>query len=108
MTCNPNSASVVLTLVGAIDDTQIASLCGTLRACLEPGGAEVVTCDARRAVACFGLVGALARLQLIAREHGGTLRITGVRSELRVLIDLAGLADVLPIDESPCSSGERW
>jgi anti-anti-sigma regulatory factor len=107
MTRNPKPASVVLTLVGAIDDAQTASLCGTLRTCLEPGGAEVVTCDARRAVACFGVVGALARLQLIAREHGRTLRITGVRSELRVLIDLAGLAGVLPIDESNCSSCER-
>lgn len=100
-------ASVVLTLVGVIDDAQIATLCGTLRACLGPEGIEVVTCDARRAVACFGLVGALARLQLIAREHGNTIRITGVRRELSLLIDLAGLADVLPVDENLRSGREH-
>ena len=106
MTTSRKPASVVLTLVGVIDDARLGGLCGTLRACLEPDGSDVVTCDARSAVACFGLVGALARLQLIARENGRTLRITGVRSELRVLIDLAGLADVLTIDEDPRSGGE--
>ena len=93
----------MLTLLGVIDDARTASLCDTLRACIEHEGNEVVTCDARRAVACFGLVGALARLQLIAREHGNTIRITGVQRELRLLIDLAGLADVLPVAQLPLS-----
>jgi ABC-type transporter Mla MlaB component len=100
-------ANVVLTLVGVIDEGQTASLCGALRACLQPDGNEVVTCDARRAVACFGLVGALARLQLIAHEHGNTIRITGVRNDVRVLIDLAGLADVLLVDENLRSGGKH-
>jgi len=91
----------VLTLVGVIDDARTAALCDTLRAYVEHEGDEVVvTCDARRAIACIGLIGALARLQLIAREHGNTILITGVRRELRFLIDLAGLADVLPVAES--------
>ena len=104
---SPSHASVVLTLVGVIDDAQTASLCATLRACLQPNGNEVVTCDARRAVACFGLVGALARLQLIGHEHGNTIRITGVQRGLRVLIDLAGLAVELPVDENLRSDGKH-
>jgi len=79
VTRSTKPSNMVLTLVGAIDDAQIASLCGTLRACLEPGGAEVVTCDARCAVACFGSVGVLARLQLIARArpHAPVTTYTG-------------------------------
>ena len=99
-------ATIVLTLVGIIDDAQTAHLCSSLRASLEPDGNEVVTCDTRQATACFGLVGALARLQLTARQYGNTIRIVGARRELTVLIHLAGLAGVLPMAGGDCSDQE--
>ena len=42
-------------------------------------------------------VGALARLQLEARRAGLALRIRGAPRELRELIALVGLEDVLPV-----------
>ncbi len=97
---------MVLTLVGIVDDAQTAHLCGILRASLEPDSDEVVTCDTQEATACFGLVGALARLQLIARQHGNMIRIVGARKELTALIHLAGLADALPVVGGDPSEGE--
>lgn len=42
-----------------------------------------------------GLIDALARLQLVARRRGWTIRLTHVDPELVALLDLTGLAGVL-------------
>ena len=52
--------------------------------------------DARRAD--LGLVDELARLQLAARRRGWRLRLRDVSDELRELLELAGLADVLAVE----------
>ncbi len=59
---------------------------------------EMTLCrlDARRPD--LALVDALARLQLIARRRGWRLRARGVPDELLVLLELAGLADVLAVE----------
>jgi hypothetical protein len=87
----------VLPLVGVIDDELTAGLCQVVRALLEADGIEVVTCDTSAAAGGVGLVGALARLQLTARRLGYAIRIRAARDDLRVLVDLTGLADALPI-----------
>lgn len=94
-------ASVVLPLVGVVDDELTAAMCHVLRAVFEADGIDVVTCDARRAAGGVALVGALARLQLTARRLGYAIRIRGANDELCLLVDLTGLADVLPIDVRP-------
>jgi hypothetical protein len=50
------------------------------------------------------MVGQLARLQLAARRLGCSLRLRGAPSQLRELIDLAGLSDILttePVSRDP-------
>jgi hypothetical protein len=52
----------------------------------------------------FWMVDQLARLQLAARRLGCSLRLRGAPSQLRELIDLAGLSDILttePVSRDP-------
>jgi anti-anti-sigma regulatory factor len=51
--------------------------------------------DARELAASAAAVDLLARLALMARRHGCELSLRGVSAELRELIDLAGLSQVL-------------
>jgi hypothetical protein len=46
----------------------------------------------------LALVDSLARLQLAARRRGGRLRLRNVTDELRGLLELVGLADVLAVE----------
>jgi ABC-type transporter Mla MlaB component len=46
-------------------------------------------------------VDALARLQLAARRQGWSIRLTGVCRELGSLLDLCGLAEVVPAGSPP-------
>ena len=62
------------------------------------GGAAapvILTVDASRLDADLAAVGWLARLALVARRNGGRIELHGVSCELRELIELAGLDDVL-------------
>ena len=52
--------------------------------------------DARRPG--LALVDSLARMQLGARRRGARLRLRGVSDELRGLLELVGLADVLALE----------
>jgi hypothetical protein len=44
----------------------------------------------------LSVVDALARLQLAARQMGGSIRLRNPCERLRALLDLAGLSEVLP------------
>ena len=46
----------------------------------------------------LGLVDRLARLQLAARRLGYSIRLRNPCAELRALVDLVGLTDVLPFE----------
>ena len=64
------------------------------------GGAAApvtLTVDASRLDADLATVDRLARLALVARRNGGRIELHGVTGELRELIELAGLDDVLLI-----------
>jgi hypothetical protein len=56
----------------------------------------VARVDARRPN--LALIDSLARLQLDARRRGGRLRLRNVTDELRGLLELVGLADVLAVE----------
>ena len=56
----------------------------------------VARVDARRPD--LALVDSLARLQLDARRRGGRLRLRNATDELRGLLELVGLADVLAVE----------
>jgi len=89
---------VVVELRGSIAGAAIPSLCERVRALLSACDRDVVICDvAGLAEPDAATVDALARLQLTAKRLGHALRLRGASSELRDLIDLAGLGAVLPV-----------
>jgi ABC-type transporter Mla MlaB component len=69
--------------------------------------------DAHRSVVCdlrglapvdLATVDALACLELAARRLGCSLSVVGASSELRELVSLAGLSDVLTLDDAASDS----
>ncbi len=65
---------------------------------LDQGDRGIVICDVA-AIQCptVGTLDVLARLQLAARRRGWHLTLHGARSELRALLALAGLTEVLGV-----------
>jgi hypothetical protein len=86
------SQPLVLTLAARATPAEIARL----SAVLERWPPADVVCDVGRlAHADLAAVDALARLKLAAGRHGHRLSFAGVGGELRLLLDLVGLADLL-------------
>ena len=96
------TTSVVLVLRGPIAPDDVAALCARLDGMLRDSGAALATCDVGGVPdAGVATVDALARLQLAARRAGGHMRLRHASPQLRALLDLVGLADVIPC----CPSG---
>ncbi|MEU5287859.1 STAS domain-containing protein [Streptomyces sp. CA-278952] len=102
---------IALTVTGQVSRADVPELCVELEraladprgAALAPGGAA--DCDVGGVVRPdLTLVEAVARLALVARRSGRTLRLRRVPPELRSLLDLVGLADVVTLEEGP----EEW
>lgn len=56
----------------------------------------MIVCDLRAlATADVGSIEAIARLQLIARRLGGQVRVRRASDDVRELIDLIGLSEIL-------------
>ena len=94
-------------LAGPIDRADIPELCDRFQAALQAGDTddgprtgEPVVCDvgglAGPAAVTMEAVDALARLALTARRLGRRLVLRGADDDLRDLIALTGLGDVLP------------
>ncbi len=62
-------------------------------------GCELLLCEVAGVAADAVALDALARLALAARRAGARVRLRGSSRELRELIVLAGLADVLDVRE---------
>ncbi|MFD0625405.1 STAS domain-containing protein [Streptomyces sanglieri] len=96
---------IVLVVTGRVTRDAVPGLCAELEALLYgPDGAARapgagVDCDVGGVVrADLALVEAIARLGLVARRAGGRrLRLRNVPPELRSLLDLVGLADVVDL-----------
>jgi ABC-type transporter Mla MlaB component len=71
-------------------------LCNRVCALLERTRPREVYCDVRDVDADAVTVDALARLQLAARRRACQIRLRGVSDDLRGLVALMGLQDVLP------------
>ncbi|MFE3665844.1 STAS domain-containing protein [Streptomyces sp. NPDC059164] len=102
---------ITLTVTGRVSRAVVPDLCAELeRALAAPRGAApvpgaAVDCDVGGVVRPdLTAVEAVARLGLVARRAGVTLRLLRVPPELRALLDLVGLADVVALEEGP---GER-
>lgn len=89
--------TVVVVVGGPIAAAGVRRLCDHVRALLERGDAQVVTCDLGGFdTPDLGIVDALARPQLTARRVGGRIRVRTAGAEVLLLLILAGLADVVP------------
>jgi anti-anti-sigma regulatory factor len=64
-------------------------------ALLDEARVKTVVCAVTDVAADAVTVDALARLALAARRRGCTISVSGIDEELRSLIELAGLAEVL-------------
>ena len=90
-----------LVLSGALTPADAAALCERARLELERSGAEELVCDvAALTRPDAGTIEALARLQLTARRLSRQVRLRHPSPELRELLDLFGLTDVLPRDRA--------
>lgn len=72
------------------------ALCGRLGASLSEGGVNLAIFDVGDSVANAVTLDALARLGLVARRHGCSVRLRGASEDLLDLVAFAGLADILP------------
>lgn len=100
-------ASAIFLAMGAtVTRAEIPELCANLTELLCDRAGGVVVCEVS-GVTCPDLVTveALARLRMTARRHGWRLAVGGAGPALRGLLDLLGLADVLPVADRR-SSGE--
>jgi ABC-type transporter Mla MlaB component len=68
---------------------------------LAQGECELLLCEVSGVAPDAVAVDALARLALVARRNGCEVRLRGASAELRRLIDLIGLADVLRVELAP-------
>jgi len=60
-----------------------------------------ILCDVADVAPDAVAVDALARMQLAARRHDCVVTLTGMQGELRTLVALMGLTNVLPASEPP-------
>ncbi|ROQ66533.1 ABC-type transporter Mla MlaB component [Streptomyces sp. 840.1] len=94
---------IVLTVSGRLTRAGVPALCAELEALLAAAdtGVAEVDCDVGGLVhPDLAAVEAIARLSLVARRSNGRrLRLRGTTPELRLLLDLVGLADVVGLAE---------
>lgn len=91
-------ATIVLFISGPIARAAIPELCDRVRVLLERSAAHLLVCGVGALVAPDAVtVDALARLMLTARRLGREIRIQDARGELRELLALTGLLDVMPL-----------
>ena len=83
-------------ITGPLTPAQTAALCKRARTELERSDAEVLVCDVAAVThPDAGTVEALARVALTARRLGRRVSLRDPSRELRELLDLFGLTDVL-------------
>jgi ABC-type transporter Mla MlaB component len=82
---------------GPIERDDLAGLCDRVCALLAAASGQDALCDVAGVAADAVAVDALARLQLAARRHGCRVRLRNASLELRELVELMGLSDVLPV-----------
>ena len=94
MTPSPPS-SVTLEISGPLQRADLPALFERTCALLERSRPELLRCVVCAVDADAVAVDALARLALAARRHGARVLLSGASRELRELIALMGLAEVL-------------
>lgn len=86
-----------MVLEGSIAREDIGPLCERARAMLEKNAADLIVCDVREVRSDACAIDALARLQLTARRQGRRMWVLNACAELRELLELMGLQEVLSL-----------
>lgn len=84
-----------LRLRAPVTDEQVRRLCAALAGRLRTGTVHAVVCRVERGASDLATVDAVARLALVARRAGVTLRLDRPCVELSALVDLVGLRALL-------------
>jgi ABC-type transporter Mla MlaB component len=96
----PDPSTIVFALDAPIAPEDVRWMCERVRYLVE--ATDDVVCDVSAVTEPdAGTVEALARMQLIAKRLGGAMKLRGACGELRDLLRLAGLTDVLPCGDLP-------
>ena len=91
-------STIVICIDGPITRGDVATLCENLRRALAANPVDVVVYDVGSLVdPDLVAVDALARLQLTAKRHGCSIRLRHADDELRALLALVGLRQILPV-----------
>jgi ABC-type transporter Mla MlaB component len=88
--------TIAFAVRGPIERGDLPGLCERVCSLFERSNPHVALCDVRGVETDAVTVDALARLQLAARRRGCQVRLRHASSELRDLLALMGLTDVLP------------
>lgn len=80
---------------GPIARSDLPGLCDHVAELIEVSGATIARCDLCRVAPDAVSVDALARIRLVAREHGCAVKVDGVPAHLSDLIAFMGLQEVL-------------
>ena len=91
----PAPPRVTFAIRGPIERSDLTGLCERVCEVLQ-GSSGMLECDVRGVEPDAVTVDALARLQLGARRSGCRVRLRGASPELRRLVELMGLSEVLP------------
>jgi hypothetical protein len=93
-------STIVFALDGPVAPRDVRWMCERVRFMLQRSGTDHVVCDVGAvSYPDAGTVEALARMQLTARRFGGRMVLRNACGELRGLLTLSGLSDVLPCGE---------
>jgi ABC-type transporter Mla MlaB component len=87
--------TVAFAIRGPIARADLGGLCDRVCALLHGSGADVALCDVAGVEPDAVVVDALARLQLAAQRIGCRVRLRNASDDLRELVALMGLTDVL-------------
>lgn len=112
VTTSPRQAfgerDAILLIAGVADSARPSGLCESARLILADTGTDLLVCDVNALTRPdVGTVDALARLTLVAKHLGGEVLLLDAPHELRELLDLAGLADVVPCVDPSGGEPER-
>jgi ABC-type transporter Mla MlaB component len=90
-----DTSSVEVTIAGPLRRADLPGLLERVGAVLDEARVQTIVCTLTDVAADAVAVDALARMALAARRSGCALIVPGLGEELRSLVDLAGLAEVL-------------
>jgi len=93
----PERSHALVIVAGLLGSVDVSTLCERAGALLAVSDADLVVCDVGSVDGPdLRTVDALARLALIAGRFGRPIMLRDAAPELRELLDLAGLAGVIP------------